>query len=295
MRSICASFEEKPIFSLSLTIPLGQFEPFGIIEFMNNDGSPSELYKKTPFKSPLVESGYKTQIEDIRTLKDDPEKIVRVSSHYNPNNLQPLYARHKKVIDRLTVYGFNVPNMDIVIGPNEDAKHARVYIVTDRIHGPELKDKQFSPAELPAAKETLDSFFTSMTQYYWDVSRQGGNYNDDLAQHNTQFIWGRRKGEIEDKIYLVDLGEQTELHELDAGSNNHLLRCLYYEGVEPYGHGLWEDITYMERKHHIRLDGARKKLGEFMDDLLSRGPLSDLDIEKASSLKRLAESVPREQ
>jgi len=196
------------------------------------------------------------------------------------------------VIERLRdEYGFNVPNMDIVIGPSEHDKNARVYIVTDRIHGPELKDKQFSPTELPTARETLDNFFGSMTQYYWDVSRQGGDYNDDLAQHNRQFIWGRRKGETEDKIYLADLGVQTVEHKLDASSNSHLLGRLLDEGYSSYGYGLWEDIAYMERKHHIRLEGARHKLAEFMDDLLTNGPLHEWDIKKANTLKRVAERV----
>lgn len=254
-----------------------------------HDG-PSELYKGTPFKEPLVPSGFKAQIEDIRALKSDPEKIVRVSEHYSPENLQPWYARHKKVIERLRdEYGFNVPNMDIVIGPGEHEKHARVYIVTDRIHGPQLRDKQFSPTELPEAIEILDSFFSTLTQYYWDVSRKGGDYNDDLAQHNQQFIWGRRKGETGDKIWLADLGVQTVEHKLDASSNGHLLGRLVDDGYSSYGYGLWEDIAYMERKHHIRLEGARQKVAQFMDDLLANGPLDEWDIEKANTLKMLAE------
>lgn len=259
---------------------------------MSSDTSSNELYEKTPFNTPLVESGYRATGDDIRALKSDPEKIVRVSETYSPDNLPTWLARHKKIIDKLkNEYGFAIADMDMVIGPGVYKDTQRVYIVTDRVHGPMLRDKQFSPGEIPAAKEELDKFFSAMIQYYWDVTRQGGDYNPDLAQHNTQFIWGRRKGESEDKIYLVDLGVSIEHHDLDPFSNSRVLNGLYDANfTSSYGYGVYADINFLERKHHIRLNGARQKLGELADYLLSKGNLPEYAVPKANTLKGFAES-----
>ncbi len=259
---------------------------------MSNDSSSNELYDKTPFRSPLIESGYEGSAVDIKALKCNPEKIVRVSSHIAyPQDLQPWLFRHKKVIDKLhNEYGFNIANMDIVIGPSEDKDgFPRVYIITDRIYGSVLRDKTFHPSEIPAAKDILDSFFSSMVQYYWDVARLGGDYNYDLAQNNQQFIWGRRKGESEDRIWLVDLGVQIAHHNVDFVSNSYLLSHVYDEdhhGLERFG--VWKDIKFLEQKHGIRLDEARQKLIQFMEDLLSQKALTGLDISRAVNLKYLA-------
>lgn len=253
---------------------------------MINDGSSNELHEKVPFKSPLVESGYKSQLDDIRALKSDPEKIVRVSRYHFPKDFA---ARHKKIFDKLkNEYGINVPNVNFVIGPGEKGDIPRLYIVTDRIHGTKLEDKKFDPDELSSARDKLDNLFSSIIQYYWDVSRQGGDYNDDL--YTRQFIWGRRKGDTEDKIYLVDLGLRIIQHGLDEGSNGYLLQCIG-EPYPLYRPGVWGDMVYLERKHNIRLSKARQKLGQFMGDILSKGPLWELDKTVASDMKALAESV----
>lgn len=235
-----------------------------------SDSGPKEIRTDIPFKSPLIDSGFThSGLEDIRALKSDPEKIIRIRESKGrdiSNSTNPFIYTYREVMDSLRDdYGFKVPKIDIVRYGNKGKKLERVFIITDRIHGETLANKQFKPEELPMAQAKLDDLFCLMTQYYSDVARKDTWYKHDLGQRNTQFVWGRKKGDAEDSIYMVDVGTDVQRHKKDDDLGFGMIDIFTRYG----GGGVFDDLQALESKHGIQLVNARKKIVAFMDEILT--------------------------
>lgn len=256
--------------------------------------APKEIHHKTPFRSPLVDAGFHNNqaVEDIMYLKSDPEKIVRVS---------PYESREERSFEKLQVYqavlhelrdgyGLKIAPVQIVIGsnPENDNPYTRdtmiPYLITDRIHGKTLRDIEFKPGEAKDRSERLDPLFAALTQYYWDKANGKGLgfYFGDLANGNQQFVWGRKKEEKEDDIYLVDVGlNQWPLPEHEPWRRAQLFFPIYgapdSSKVEAPRSGVYYDLLEMEAKlGNIKLEKARVVLADFFSDFLAKTDENDI-------------------
>jgi len=108
-----------------------------------SDG-PKEIWKDTPFNTPLIKSGYENPYnpEDLRALKSNPEKIVRVTEYSGFSEDRPFLNEYRQVMDTLRDhYGFTLPDIEIVNYPNKIKDRVKTYVITDRIHGQTLAKK----------------------------------------------------------------------------------------------------------------------------------------------------------
>lgn len=102
--------------------------------------------------------------------------------------------------------------------------------------------------------------YSSITQYFWDVYQEGGWYLDDLVRDGSQFVYGRRKGEKEKRIYFVDI--EPRLDYLDT--KNPLTHMnLFISAFE----WLTELVLFMEHRLGTKLDFSRQKLLDFANSI----------------------------
>lgn len=154
--------------------------------------------EQEPFKDELVPSGLRGQNTEIKQLKDSPEKLVRI----NPEQRRSIgeivlrYSKGRELVYELRDYGIATPDFDIIIGRNgNEAKTA--FVVVDKIEGTSLFE---------APRRELEKFFLSMIKYFKDKYEKREPFLWDLK--DEQFLYGRKKGDSQNHIYLVDTDPQ---------------------------------------------------------------------------------------
>lgn len=181
-------------------------------------------------------------------------------------------------------YGFNIPDIQYVIGFDPETKSNVMYTVTDRIYGESLSDKKFQPEEILSARETLDSLLANMCQYFSDVYKNGGDFKFDLA-NLKQFVWGRRKGDKTDKLWMVDVGP-----DLMASDANHVkwretvISTCYGIMRNEYGAqtGILRILPVIEDRLGVKLEKTRSKVLEFINFALTNKELMPNDFIQAT-------------
>jgi len=99
----------------------------------------------------------------------------------------------------------NVPRLDIIEGVIDSQVVPGTYIfVRDRLDGQDLARKRFGLRGRNKAVKVMEGFLTSLADYAGDKYLKGGFYLSD-QQHYDQYIYGRRPGDLKDKVYFVDL------------------------------------------------------------------------------------------
>lgn len=182
----------------------------------DQDPKSGEVYSnKIPFKSEIIKAfGKDVDTESfIGFLKDDPEKVVRVRGNLARNaeeiqNIIRINKEKKETYEKMRKkYGINIPDVEIVIGPNSDRSKENIleYIVVDRIHGLPLSEAHHEANFFQDHKDELDNFLTSLVQYAWDIDKEGGYVSPDSTWPGEAIMYGRRKNETEDKFWLVDI------------------------------------------------------------------------------------------
>jgi hypothetical protein len=133
-------------------------------------------------------------------------KIIRVEQadellhkHNNRLELTELVQEAENLFGELeNKYGVNIPFDDYRIGKDKSGNDI-VYCVVDRIDGKHLEEVGPS-IEFSEQAETL---YTSIAKYFLDKFEEGGLYLWDI-NGQSQYIYGKKAGEQEDKIYLID-------------------------------------------------------------------------------------------
>lgn len=183
-----------------------------------------EIYESTPFATPLVDSGFRSisrAQERIRALESNPNVIIRIDDTAESE----LKERYKHYIDTRNVlsnlqtqYGISVPQFSIVLstGSGEHSFNKyRFYMVTERIHGPNLTQRKFKKGEIEEATRKLSMFYSSLTHYIIDSCKNGGLIIGDLTvgvgkkgieNGNNQWVYGKIGDDPENKVWLADLG-----------------------------------------------------------------------------------------
>lgn len=266
----------------------------------------------TPFWDNLVPGNYNRWLVDYPysedyfklTLARYPEKVIRVDRTITIEDTieaamadvgQTATARRNRYISsrgefkRLdNQYGIKVAGYDIVIGPNPHQPDVPVYYqVVENIHGQNLKEKNYSEEEKETAGEKLDALYISLAQYLWDIYQNGGFLLDLFAgprpaHGSNQFVYGRRSGEEEDNIWLVDVG--TNIVRSETKNINIISREVY---------GLIEMIEESEAKLGIKLKGARNKIIGFLSSVPPEDESYDIALYQRRQLSdSVAEGLP---
>jgi hypothetical protein len=137
----------------------------------------------------------------------DPSKIIRIDT------FDDLIERYDNIADPTRVvdlgkklfseiqmeYDIKVP-AEIVLDKDEKNKDA-VYIITDRIKGASLEE--YLMEGNPEFLKKFETLYVSISKYYLDKLNSKEAHLADL-NNMSQYIYGKKKGDTEDSIYLVD-------------------------------------------------------------------------------------------
>ncbi|MDO8523427.1 MAG: hypothetical protein Q7S12_04080 [bacterium] len=158
---------------------------------------------------------------DIKSLKSRTDKLVRhwyadvplVNSldrkeikKRREKNIAEFKDGIKDIRELSEHYNIALPDFEFVIGKRSGGL-INVFTMIDKIDGENLWQIKRFPAE---AKNKLDTFYSSMAQYYFDKYKNGGSYFYDFKA--DQFVYGHKNGEKENKIYMVDIEPRSDKH-----------------------------------------------------------------------------------
>ncbi len=222
-------------------------------------------HELVPFNSLVIEKSFiepGVPIQDIYTLEDSPEVIIRAGldnayaeGHYGDYNYHE-HLDNRDILNRLRDhYGLAIPNFHIVIGGNN-----RFYMVTQRIHGVNLHLKKFRKSEKDEAEAKLAKFYSTLTDVLIDTSNTGGKMIGDLTRAgadqsgNRQWVYGKRKGDSENQVWLVDLGPVVEEFMPHDG--------FFFGNQFPW---LFDMVLETEKKLGCKFTNAREKLVGYME------------------------------
>lgn len=204
----------------------------------------------------------------IQQFENDPERIVKISRkehiyRFSPEEIVPVESAKtieiqdeaKKHFEELeNKYGISVAPFEYKIGLDEDGKENILYCMSDKIHGDnfitKLKDKDFSNRIGDTEK-----LMTSLISYFKDKYKEGNYYLGDVANIGN-YIYGRRKDEKEDKLYLIDtepilVGLKTPQEK--EFFNKRVLEILFSQ------------IEYIEKETGQELVAVRKKYADLVE------------------------------
>lgn len=144
------------------------------------------------------ENHFPTNLIDSEKLKD---KIIRTES---PEELNQRYKGKIEIPDLLKIaehlfeeieekYGILVP-ASFFVGRDNSANS-----IVDKIEGKNLAQANVSNEIVPQVQK----LYASVAKYFLDKLMYGGFYLTDINNPN-QYVYGRKRGESEDKIYLID-------------------------------------------------------------------------------------------
>lgn len=153
----------------------------------------------SPFSEPVQESEFDRLLE----FKMNPEKVIHRRGGIDSESSFKLYREGQKIFKIMREkYHISIPEFNYVFAPPESGSKANfvVYTVRDKIHGTPLNEKLSENDDSLRVK--LDIFFTNLFRFYQDIYTEGGNYLNDLPPQ--QFVYGRKRGESEDSVYLID-------------------------------------------------------------------------------------------
>ncbi len=176
------------------------------------------------FKDRLVDIPAKTFSIDnpdgepiiIKQFENDPERIVKISrkehiyrfsseeiASVESAQTMEIQVEAKKHFEELEdEYGISVTPFEYRIGLEEDSNENILYCISDKIHGDnlitKLKEKDFSNRI-----GDVERLLISLINYFKDKYKEGNYYLGDVANIGN-YIYGRRRDEKEDKLYLID-------------------------------------------------------------------------------------------
>ncbi len=176
-----------------------------------------------PFRK-IEKADIPTSTPHFFTLPDNPEKLVRMENFgVDYDNFPDLHRQTwllndtKKHFYELRKYGVHVPNIDVVVGKGPYAgpygNRDVAYMVIDKIHGEDLweihKKNLEGTKTLPvSAVAEIDNCFAGLFQHIIDAYSARRPYFGDFSL--GQFVYGNKKGEDKDHLYLVDVASGIE-------------------------------------------------------------------------------------
>lgn len=229
-----------------------------------------------PFK-PLAEvEGFKS---NIKSVEDNPDKLVRsrnlgehLEKKFELGFSEEEFKRGKVMFDKMrNEYGISIPDIQLIIG--EEKGQRKMFTVIDRIYGKSLDKIEIFP---PEAQTEADDFFYKLANFFYDIFKRGGDYWSDLR--NDQYVYGHKKNEKNEKIYIVDTDPVIEHYDPDSKGENYILPDVYdfenrdnsrnyrlFDVIEL----LFSDMLETEQKFNppIELTKTRKFLGNMINEI----------------------------
>lgn len=215
------------------------------------EDAPKIQVNEVPFRS-LVSSGISEMFSEIES---NPNKVIRTESfdelderYNNKIEITELTKITKKLFKELEEkYGIPTP-VDFLIGKNKEGDKV-VYSIVDKIAGRNLEEVEPSVEVITKS----DALYASVAKYFFDKSNEGGPYLCDI-NNPSQFVYGRKHGEQEDKVYLVD----TDLYI----SNSRV-------GIYLVVNWLTRHMSGVEKHLKTNFEKAREYINKFVEQPLS--------------------------
>ncbi len=216
-------------------------------------------FEGAPFKK-LEKSDLSSNIYE---LPSSPDKLVRryfpATDFYGKISDKEAAAKTIKLFGELK--DFHIPSPAAMVVAKYENDREGLYIVTDRIEGRDLNDAIDSAADLSETEQEslsgeLAELYGSLVDYLESKLDAGGYFLSDIFS-NRQYVYGRRRGEKEPHIYLVDT--DPFLSKADKAGNMH--------------HGVW--------LLDAEVDRAKPVLGSRAEEILNRiGKLKKLVVRR---------------
>ena len=148
-----------------------------------------------------------------------------------------------------------------------------MFMIVDRVRGRTLDKISRYPDE---ALEKLDFFFAGLLEHYHDTYKKGGDFWTDPSLGNL--IYGRVKGDSEDKVYIFDLDPYFKTYDTAKPSTDKFGENHFFASAIHWVCG-YISIIEKDFKKPVKLSKARKAL-----DKITRDVEEVLDIRKTYGL-----------
>lgn len=210
-----------------------------------------------PFKNGLKAFGSAPEYAQNSILLSgaSPEKVIRKIDQSGETHQQSLETSKnaKKLIHELfTKYGIHTLPYDIVQAPDIELNQPAVYIVTDRVYGHNIADKNIPPEIVKDNIQDFENFYTSLVSYVGNIYVNGGSMLTDIDPH--QFMLGHTAENPDDNIYLVDLDPWSAVIE-PLGKNKEQEDMIF-----SIFHTTYECMKITEEKAGVKLTAPRENL-----------------------------------
>lgn len=187
-------------------------------------------------------------------LRNSPNKIIRVEGfegllkkHNSKIEIPELVKTAKKLYTELKEkYGILVP-VDFTVSKDSDGKDV-VCSITDKIEGKKLGEVNKSEEFLNKTQK----LYASISKYFLEKFKEGDLYIWDI-NGESQYVYGKKTGDQQDNIYLVD----TDIW-LSKNKNDMYLSVYW----------LARHMSYLEHKLGVQFLEARNFINEFINQPL---------------------------
>src|SRR3990167_2361822 len=231
--------------------------------------TPEELEKagvKPSFKEKLVDfpEGYSMS---LKQLENNPEKIVKISRKENiyrfspknnpvesPESLEIIKKSKEHYEELINKYGIAVTPFEYAIDMDEEEKEPVLYSVSDKIYGDNLLTK-VKECKFDENIKEVEDLLIALTNYFEDKFYNDNYYLEDVG-NLSNYMYGHRKGENKDRIYLVDI--EPVLSDLNSLEKRKHFYSRMKESFYPH-------IEYAEKEMGVNLTDVRKEYSDFIE------------------------------
>lgn len=205
----------------------------------------------------LTESSIPNKISKFYESKDYPGKIIRVEDfnellnrHDNKISVPELVDIAKKLYTELgEKYGIVAP-VTFSIEKNNKGEDV-VCSIVDKIKGEHFENINNQEDLL----NKVEKLYSSIAEYFLDKYKEGGLYIWDI-NGESQYLYGKKEGDTEDKIYIVD----TDIWLSKSKEDMYL--SFYW---------LARHMSGLEKHFKTQFKEARKYISKFIEEPLPDG------------------------
>jgi hypothetical protein len=193
-----------------------------------------------------------------------------------------IYKDGKKLFHELRdKYNINVIPFGYIVGKADPDDSPQVFSVTKKIFGKNIRDisrGELDDQENKKFSKEADQMISSLAEYAKDKYANYGNILNDVF-HYHQYVFGKKTGDKENKIYLVDIEPlYIKMENIPPGKvgfrDNQVFNAVQ---------SLQNFISCVEQLTHMRLISARKKLDDLFNYVLSSclpGSVQNISVAK---------------
>lgn len=162
------------------------------------------------FRDPVEDTKLSSR-QPLYALKNDPHFIVRESKldDFNRRDAPPFASAEdaaefsRKQFTKLKQYGIDAP-VHFVVAPDEN-KNDCVYTITDWVEP--ASNARLSPEERERRNDAWKTLVNQLLTYYENANINGTPFFEDIAGLD-QYVYGKKEGDTENRLYLVDVDPQ---------------------------------------------------------------------------------------